>query len=147
MKSVTCFLLEYILKCYLFLWCKAEFSASSVLHDPSEIILICWFDAQETFLIIINAEKVCCLIFLWILWYVFQHSLINRKNSIYLKKKYFVINIFTVTFDQFDVSLLNKNINLFLWNLSITQTFIQFVVCITQLLLNLLWVIVTCELR
>ncbi len=32
---------------------KAEFSASllqsSVLHDPSEIILICWFDGQETF--------------------------------------------------------------------------------------------------
>jgi len=33
---------------------KAEFSASllqfSVSHDPSEIILICWF-AQETFLV------------------------------------------------------------------------------------------------
>ncbi len=39
---------------------KVDFSASllqsSVSHDPSEIILICWFDAQETFLIIINAE-------------------------------------------------------------------------------------------
>ncbi len=28
---------------------------SSVSHDPSEIIVICWFAAQETFLII-NAE-------------------------------------------------------------------------------------------
>ncbi len=32
-----------------FLWCKAEFSASllesSVSHNPSEIILICWFGA------------------------------------------------------------------------------------------------------
>jgi len=28
-------------------------------HDPSEIILICWFDAQETFLIIINVENSC----------------------------------------------------------------------------------------
>ncbi len=41
---------------------KAEFSASllqsSVSHDPSEIILICWFDAQETFIIIIiNVEN------------------------------------------------------------------------------------------
>jgi len=31
---------------------KAEFSASllqsSVSHDPSEIILICWFDVYET---------------------------------------------------------------------------------------------------
>ncbi len=42
---------------------KAEFSASflqsSVSHDPSEIILICWFAAQETFLIIINVENSC----------------------------------------------------------------------------------------
>jgi len=31
-----------------------------VLHDPSEIILICWFGAQETFLLIfsiINVEN------------------------------------------------------------------------------------------
>ncbi len=38
-----------------------EFSAailySSVSHDPSEIILICWFGAQETFIIIINVEN------------------------------------------------------------------------------------------
>ncbi len=29
---------------------------SSASHDPSEIILICWFAAQETFLII-NVEN------------------------------------------------------------------------------------------
>ncbi len=50
----------YILQCNRFLWCKAELSASllqsSVSPDPSEIILICWFAAQETFLIIINVE-------------------------------------------------------------------------------------------
>jgi len=35
---------------------------SSVSHDQSKIILICWFNAQETFLIIINAENhFCCL--------------------------------------------------------------------------------------
>jgi len=33
---------------------KAEFQHHYSLHNPSEIILICWFDAQETFLIIIN---------------------------------------------------------------------------------------------
>ncbi len=32
---------------------------SSVSHDPSEIILICWFGAQETFHIIINVENSC----------------------------------------------------------------------------------------
>ncbi len=51
------FLCEYIFKLNLFLWCKAEFSASLpqslVSHDPSEIILMC-FDAKETFIIIFN---------------------------------------------------------------------------------------------
>ncbi len=30
---------------------------SLVSHDPSEIILICWFGAEETFLIIIDVEN------------------------------------------------------------------------------------------
>ncbi len=42
---------------------KAEFSASLlqslVSHDPSEIILIYWFAAQEAFIIIINVENSC----------------------------------------------------------------------------------------
>ncbi len=45
------------------MWRKAEFSASSlqssVSHDPSEIILICWFAAQETNYCIINVENSC----------------------------------------------------------------------------------------
>ncbi len=48
--------------CNLFLGCKAEFSASllqsSVSHDPSEIILICWFADHETFFIIKTVETV-----------------------------------------------------------------------------------------
>ncbi len=46
---------------------KAEFSASllqsSVSHDPTEIILICRFAAQETFLIIILIENIKKTIF------------------------------------------------------------------------------------
>ncbi len=69
--KMNCFLFEYILKRNLFLWCKAVFSASllqsSVSHDPSEIILICWFAAQETFIIniiiIINVTVVLVHIF------------------------------------------------------------------------------------
>ncbi len=53
-----CCLFAYILKCNLFLWCKAEFSASllqsSASHDLSDIILKYWFG--EMFLII-NVEK------------------------------------------------------------------------------------------
>jgi len=38
---------------------KANFSSSvSVSHYPSEIILIYWFVAQETFIIIINIEDI-----------------------------------------------------------------------------------------
>jgi len=42
------------LKCNLFLWSKLNLQLqSSVSHDPFEIILICRFAAQKTFLIII----------------------------------------------------------------------------------------------
>ncbi len=40
--------------------------------------------------------------------FIFQDSLINRKNSVYLKNK--SINVFIATFDQFN-ALLNKSIN------------------------------------
>ncbi len=59
---------------------KAEFSAllfqSSVSHDPSEIILIYWFGAQETciIIIIINAEQLC--------------SFVNRNNDTYFFKDF-----------------------------------------------------------
>ncbi len=38
---------------------QPSFIQSSVSRDPSEIILICIFGAQETFLIIINVENIC----------------------------------------------------------------------------------------
>ncbi len=42
-----------------------------------------------------------------------QDSLINRKNINLFEIEIFcnIVNIFTVTFHQFNVSLLNKNIN------------------------------------
>ncbi len=64
------------------MWCKAEFSALLlqylVSHDPSEIILIYWFAAQETFLIIINVEISFC----WLIFCgnnCFQDCLMNKK--------------------------------------------------------------------
>ncbi len=60
-KKMYFFLIEYIVRFNLFLWCKAEFSASllqsSVSHD-SEINIICWYAAQET-LLIINFKNSC----------------------------------------------------------------------------------------
>jgi len=35
----------------------AKLNLSSVSHDTSEIIIICWFGAQDTFLLIIIRRK------------------------------------------------------------------------------------------
>ncbi len=79
----------------------------------SEIILIYWLAAQETFLIIINAENSCAA----------QYFCGNR--DIFYFSGYFcnIINVFTVTFDQFNASLINKSIN-FLKKVFWTQTYI-----------------------
>jgi len=82
---------------------KAVFSASllqsSVSHDPSEITLW-WFNAQETFLIMINVENSCAAsCFCW------NHdSMMNRK----FKRTAFIWNRNllkrNVTFDQLNAS-------------------------------------------
>ncbi len=54
-ESNNCFLCESIVKCDLFLWSKLNFPVTW----SSEIIIICWFADQETFLIIINVENSC----------------------------------------------------------------------------------------
>ncbi len=53
----------------------------SVSHDPSEIILICWFGAQEMFLIIISAT-----------FDTFKVSLLS-KNINYFKKVLLTANL------------------------------------------------------
>ncbi len=40
-----------------------HYSIITVSRDPSKIILICWYAAQETFLIIFSVKNICCLIF------------------------------------------------------------------------------------
>ncbi len=64
---------------------------SLMLQDLSEIILIWWFCAQETFLIIINVEN--CII---ILFRILQWTEMSDNN---------IINVFTVTFNQFNAPL------------------------------------------
>ncbi len=47
------YLLNYLFIYYLFIYTfSASLLQSSVSHDPSEIILICWFAAQEMYLVI-----------------------------------------------------------------------------------------------
>ncbi len=90
---------------------KAEFSASllqsSVSHDPSEIILICWFAAQETFLII-NVENSCAASYFsqWKLWNILIFKIPwlieSLKEQHLFETEIFcnIINVFTVTFNQ-----------------------------------------------
>ncbi len=47
---------------------------SSVSHDPLEIILICLFDAQETFIIINVENSFAADIFMEIIIHCFQDS-------------------------------------------------------------------------
>ncbi len=55
----------------------------------SEIILICWFAAQETFLIIINVKNSCAASYFFIetdtffQGYFINRKLISMKQSIY----------------------------------------------------------------
>ncbi len=87
-------LLQFWMYCKIWIYCKikcipvikAAFSASlilqsSVLHDPSKIIIICWFAAQETFLIIIIVENSCAASYFveTVIHFSTLHSLINRK--------------------------------------------------------------------
>ncbi len=59
-------------------------------------------------------KQLCCLILLVKPWYFVLSGFFEgtvQKNSLYLKQN--VIHVFTITFDQFKASLLNKDINFF----------------------------------
>ncbi len=109
------FLFAFIL-CDLFLDGKAEFSAlllqSSVSHDCSEIILICWFWCSRNVPFYYHQywKQLYCLIlcgypgdFFFKEQHLFEIKIFNN-----------IINVITVTLDQFNSSLLNKTINLIL---------------------------------
>ncbi len=115
------FVCEYIIKCNLFLWCKADFSES--LFQSSEIILICWFAFQETFLIIINVEN-CFLLHnifaletmmhaFMILWWI---ESLKEQHLFEIEIFYNIINIFAVSSGQFNASLPIKSINFLIKN-------------------------------
>ncbi len=74
------FLYFNTLKCHLFLWSKLNSTSllqSSVSRDPSEIILECWFAAQETLLSVLKTVE---LLNIFVETdRLFQDCLINRK--------------------------------------------------------------------
>ncbi len=82
---------------------------SSVSHDPSEIILICWFAVQENYcqywkqLLNIFVET---QIFFTILWWI---EISKDQHCFVIRIFCNIIVVFNVTFDQFNASLLNKS--------------------------------------
>ncbi len=67
------------------------------------------------------------LIFLWMLYILFQDSLMNKKlkRTVFIWNRLFcnIINVFIATFDKFNASLVNKNIIIILsyWPKTYTQ--------------------------
>ncbi len=106
------FLFKYTLKNNVFLWRNAEFSSAIfqylVSHDPSEIILICWFIISVETVVLLNIYLEPVILFSLVIWWIN-----NLKGQHLFKYKYFIIynNIrFYYNFDPFNTSLLNKSI-------------------------------------
>ncbi len=78
-----------MLTCNLLLWYNQQISIFSIItpvfmsHDPSQISLIYWLAAQETFLVIITDENSCVASYL-----CGNGDIESPKNWIYLKKMY-----------------------------------------------------------
>ncbi len=65
-------------------------------------------------------KQLCCTIFLWkLMHFIFQDSQMNRKfkRTAFICNICNIINVFNDTFDQFNVSLMNKSIYFSLFNL------------------------------
>jgi len=62
----------------------------------------------------------CCLSFLWVFFFFFWflNKKLKKQHPFEMENFYNIINVFTVTFDQFSASLLNKSIITLLFFLS-----------------------------
>ncbi len=80
----------------------------------SEIIIICWFAAQETFLIIINVENSCAAQYFCgnrhTLFFRIHRWIESSKEQHLFEIEIFCNFVFTVAFTQLNESLLNKSI-------------------------------------
>ncbi len=119
----SCFLCEYLLKYNLFLWSKLYYQhhycslqCHMIFRNHSNMLICCsrnisdYYQCLETVVLHnISVETVIQLIF--------QDSQMNRKFKrtafIWNRNLCNIINVFTVTFDQFNASLMNKSNNSF----------------------------------
>ncbi len=109
-KKITAYKLNncFLIKFNLFLWCI-------ICHDPSEIILKCWFAAQETFLIIINVKNICAAYYFCANHNTFTLGFVNEEK---VKKIAFMINLMHPYWIQVLISFKNKHICMTHWHSS-----------------------------
>ncbi len=106
-------------KCNFFLWIFSIITPVFSVTWSSEIILICWFAAQETFLIIINVENSCADEYFCGNWYILFFRIHRWKESskqqhlFVIKICWNIINVFTVTDEQLNASSMNKSFKFF----------------------------------
>ncbi len=82
---------------------SSHHSRYSMPHDPSEIIGICWFGAQETLLLMLKTAVLLNIFLETMTVFCFQKSLMNKlKRMLFI---YFVTNFFT---DEFILSWLKS---------------------------------------
>jgi len=116
--SNKCFILYYILKWFYPVMAKLNSQQplllSSVSHDPSEIILLMLICCSGNFLLLLMLNTVVLLnVFVEtnhfpprILWWIES----SEEPHLFEIRIFFckIRNVFTLTFDQFNASLLNK---------------------------------------
>ncbi len=115
----SCFLCKYLLKYNLFLWSKLYFQhhysslqCHMIFRNHSNMLICCSrniFDYYQYW------KQLCCTIFLWKLWCILFfriHRWIESSKEQHLFEIEIFCNIFTVIFNQFNASLMNKSIKI-----------------------------------
>ncbi len=117
----SCFLCEYVLNCNLFLWSKLNFQhhysslqCHMIFRNHSNMLICCSRNISDYYQC---WKQLCCPIFLGKLWYILFfriHRWIESSKEQHLFEIEifcYIINVSTVTFDQFNASLMNKSNN------------------------------------
>ncbi len=121
--SNSCFLCEYVLNCNLYLWSNLYFQhhysslqCHMIFRNHYNMLICCSRNISDYYQC---WKQLCCTIFLWkpsyILFFRIHRWIESSKEQCLFEIEIFcnIINVFTVTFDKFNVSLMNKNINFF----------------------------------
>ncbi len=108
---------------------------SSVSHDSSEIILICWFAAQETIIITINIEYSCA-------GYIFDET--NKfSQDIVMNRKFkrIFMNVYTVDLMYPCCGNLCKNTFASVWAVSVFYSLVYYRACEVRFRLFVFWTV------